>query len=395
MSDDEQMAEGAAGAAPAGEMDCSNSDVVTKYKTAAEIVNKTLLGLTQYCKAGVKVYDCCVFGDSLVSKQCESVFKTKKIEKGLAFPTCVSVNECVAHYSPCKSEEDALVLKAGDVVKVDVGAHVDGFIAVAAHTFVVKAEGAAAGGASATGRTADVVKAAYLAAEACVKLIKPGASNAEVTALLKTVAGDFKVSNVQGVLMHELKQFVIDGNNVAINREELEQKVDKFEYEACKVYTVDVVMSTGAGKPIQREERTTVFKRAVDQSYMLKMQASRYVFSEVNKRFATFPFSLRALDDEKKARMGVVECVKHNLFHPYPVLYEKQGDIVAHFKYTVLLLPQGTAKITGLPVSVDEFETTNTVSDAVKELLASSSKAKKKKNKNKKTDAAEGEMETD
>ena len=68
---------------------------------------------------------------------------------------------------------------------------------------------------------------------------------------------------------------------------------------------------------------------------MLKMQASRYVFTEVNKRFATLPFSPRALDDEKEARMGVVEYVKHNLFRPYQVLYEKQGDVDAHFNYTV------------------------------------------------------------
>lgn len=39
----------------------------------------------------------------------------------------------------------------------------------------------------------------------------------------------------------------------------------------------------------------------------------------MNKRFTTFPFTLRALDDEKQARMGVVECLKHDLLHPYPV----------------------------------------------------------------------------
>lgn len=45
----------------------------------------------------------------------------------------------------------------------------------------------------------------------------------------------------------------------------------------------------------------------------------RYVFNEMNHRFPTLPFSLRALEDEKQARMGVVECLKHDLLHPYPV----------------------------------------------------------------------------
>lgn len=33
----------------------------------------------------------------------------------------------------------------------------------------------------------------------------------------------------------------------------------------------------------------------------------------------------RSLEDEKKARMGVVECVKHNLIDPFSVLYERDG----------------------------------------------------------------------
>jgi len=62
--------------------------------------------------------------------------KEKNLKKGIAFPTCISVNNCVCHFSPLKSERE-LVLVAGDVVKVDLGAHVDGYIAVAAHTLVV------------------------------------------------------------------------------------------------------------------------------------------------------------------------------------------------------------------------------------------------------------------
>lgn len=60
------------------------------------------------------------------------------IEKGVAFPTCVSVNECVCHNSPLISEaqED---IKEGDIVKVDLGVHIDGYIAVVAHTVVAGA----------------------------------------------------------------------------------------------------------------------------------------------------------------------------------------------------------------------------------------------------------------
>lgn len=53
-------------------------------------------------------------------------------------PTCVSVDNCICHFSPLRSDPP-VVLRNGQMVKVDLGAHIDGFIATAAHTVVVGA----------------------------------------------------------------------------------------------------------------------------------------------------------------------------------------------------------------------------------------------------------------
>ena len=57
---------------------------------------------------------------------------------GIAFPTCISVNNTICHYSPLVSEPD-VTIQDGDVVKLDFGCHLDGFVAVVAHTVVVGA----------------------------------------------------------------------------------------------------------------------------------------------------------------------------------------------------------------------------------------------------------------
>lgn len=91
------------------------------------------------------------------------------MKKGIAFPTCLSVNNCVCHFSPIRSEPDVL-LKEGDVVKIDLGAHIDGFIAVAAFTTIVGASAEK----PATGRKADAVLAAYYSSQAALRLLKTG-----------------------------------------------------------------------------------------------------------------------------------------------------------------------------------------------------------------------------
>lgn len=50
------------------------------------------------------------------------------------------------------------------------------------------------------------------------------------------------------------------------------------------------------------------------------------ILSLFGKRFYTLPFSIRAFEDEAKARLGVVECAKHELLQPFSVLQEKEGE---------------------------------------------------------------------
>jgi hypothetical protein len=97
-----------------------------------------------------------------------------------------------------------------------------------------------------------------------------------------------------------------------------------------------MLISTGDGKSRDMDVRTTIYKREPDQVYQLKMKASRgkevelfniifnmfclAIFSEVEKKFDAMCFNLRTLDDEKKAKMGINECVNHGLITPFPVL---------------------------------------------------------------------------
>ena len=63
--------------------------------------------------------------------------------------------------------------------------------------------------------------------------------------------------------------------------------------------------------------------------------------------------------------MGVIECAKHDLMEPYPVYYEKEGEHVAEFKFTVLIMPNNTMKITGIPLDLESYQSENSITDPV------------------------------
>jgi len=365
------------------EQTISTDSVVTKYKMASEMINKILKEVLDKSVDGASVLAICEFGDQRIEEETAKVFKKEKeLHKGIAFPTCVSVNNCICHFSPLKSEND-VTLKTGDVIKVDLGAHVDGYIAVVAHTHVI--------GASkdnpVTGKMADAMLAAHYASEVASRLVKPTSISYQVTDAVQKVAESFGCKPIEGMLSHQLHRDTIDGDKVIIQNPTESQKKETppHTFEMYDVFAVDVIVSTGEGKGREEDARTTVFKKR-DIVYQLKLKTSRTFFSEMDKRFALMPFTLRAFEDEKKARMGVVECVKHGLCDPYPVIFEREGEIVAQFKFTVLLMPSGPLRITGGPAFDPEiFKSDKKIEDEqILDLLSQQIRPTKKQNKKKK-----------
>uniref|UniRef100_A0A2K5K3B1 Peptidase M24 domain-containing protein n=1 Tax=Colobus angolensis palliatus TaxID=336983 RepID=A0A2K5K3B1_COLAP len=297
------------------------------------MANRVLRTLVEASSSGVSVLSLCEKGHAMIIEETGKIFKKEKeMKKGIAFPTSISVNNF------------DYILKEGDLVKIDLGFHVDGLIANVAHTFVVDV----AQGTQVTGRKADVIKTAHLCAEAALCLAKPRNQNTQVTEAWNKVAHSFNWMPIEGMLSHQLKQ------HNPTDQQKKDQEKAEFEVHPSK-------------------------------QYGLKMQTSRAFFSEVERRFDAMPFTLRAFEDEKKAWMGVVECTKHGLLQPFNVLYEKEGEFVAQFKFAILLMPNGPMWITSGPFEPDLYKSEMKVQDAeLKALLQSSASQETQKKKKKK-----------
>ncbi len=233
-------------------------------------------------------------------------------------------------------------------MRSDLGVHLDGNIALVAHTVVLGASAAN----PVTGPRADVIAAANAAAEVALRLIKPGATNSSVTAAFDKVAEAYGVKAIPGIYTHQLSRFLLDeGKKIALHADPAagpEAKAEETTFSLHEMYAIDVAFTTGEARPRETDARTTVFKRNPDVSYHLKMKASRSLLADISKKYSALPFSLRALGDETQARLGVRECVDHNLLTPYRVEFEREGSFVAHVRFTVLLLGGGTQKVTGI-----------------------------------------------
>lgn len=365
--------------------DLSDQGIVTKFMGAAEICNTALKMALDRCVVDADVAVICKDIDTYMETECQKLYSKKQkngepVKRGVAMPCCIAINEVIGHFSPV---EEGTKIKDGDVVSVDLGCHLDGYIAQAAHTKLV-------GDGGDTGRKADVIQAAWKCAEAAVRMIKPGDSSEELTRIFGLISDDFECKPILGAQSRQMKQHVIDGNKAIMMAPagEDEEGEEDFDFKEGDVFAIDIMMSTGDGKFREMDAKTTVHKRDVEVKYALKTQLARRFLGQVSKKHPTLPFHLRDMlaEDPNMVNIGVKESVRWELLEPYVPMTEKKNEFVAQFKFTICLFPAGPKKITGLTFDQNNILKSDKCvknEDVLEILKRPQPGAKKKKNKKK------------
>ncbi|PQE27744.1 hypothetical protein CJF31_00009978 [Rutstroemia sp. NJR-2017a BVV2] len=397
----------------------NNPDTLTKYKSAAQISHKVLAAVTDLCLAGEKIVTICEKGDKLLEEEISKVYRGKKIAKGISHPTTVSPSSFVTPYTPLTSDEAeaSVTLKEGESIKIQLGAQIDGFGTIVCDTIIIPSADNAND--EIKDRDADLLLATHYANEVLLRLMVPpgllatgsdeekqkaasakAPTQTKITTLLEKVVKSYDCNLVEHTTSWQFERNEIEGKKKIILAPGDGSKGDGVP-EVGEVWGVEMGVSLGSGKIKNYENRPTLHRRTT-LTYALKRPSSKHILNEVVKKFGTFPFSLRQLDSERDAKVGVVECVRGNVFRQYEVVGDKDNEPVARLLTTVAITKNGLQKIAAPPapdlskLKTDKKITDDEILEILKQPLAKESKPKNKKKKKKtakKTTAAAGEEE--
>jgi curved DNA binding protein len=328
-----------------------DSNQISLLKAAGEIATAALEECTKKCIPGANIMQLCQESDEFIVKAFQSSAHWPKVKGGVSFPTCISVNNVICHFSPCNSNEEREnewfweQLEEGCVVKIELGAHVDGFPAMVGHSFVCGSQ------AKRNEQVDNLLLGTYKASQAVLGALKVGGTSAEFDQVVCRVAQEHGLQAVQGALTYQIGQNSFDlPKQVPINLPEAERrKMPVFSFEKGEIYVVDIVLSTGDGrirasglKPsVFRKLPKAVFTKNNVPQYQLKLSSSKAVIGEVGKKFGFLPFHLKSMNNVKRARIGMFECLKHGFVASSEILIEKPGSLVARYLYTVVIGEQG------------------------------------------------------
>ncbi|MCJ1447587.1 MAG: Curved DNA-binding protein (42 kDa protein) [Stictis urceolatum] len=396
----------------------ANPDTLTKYKTAAGISHKVLEVVTGLCAAGEKIVTICQRGDKLLDDEISKVYKGKKISKGIATPTTISPSSYITPYTPLTSDsaEAEAELKKGEVVKIQLGAQIDGFGSIVCDTIIVPSEANKKD--VIRDREADLLLATHYASELLLRLMVPPGllavgsdedktkaqaakppTQSKITQMLEKVMKSYDVTLVENTTSWIFERNEIEGKKKIVLAPAEGQKGEGVP-EVGEVWGVEVGASLGSGKIKTLENRPTLHRRTTIHSG-LKRPSSRQILSEIVKKFGTFPFSLRQLDDERAGKVGIVECVRSGVVRQYEVIADKDGSPVSRLFTTIAITKNGLTKLAAAPApDLSQFKTDKKITDEeilkiLEQPLARSTGSKSKNKKKKKKPAKKAEAADD
>jgi len=253
---------------------------------------------------------------------CESVEAQIRSMKGQpAFPVNTSLNEIAAHYTA--EPNDTTVVKEGDVLKIDIGVHVDGYIADTAVTVCYDA------------KYESLVKAAETALGEAVRMARANTKASDIGRVIEGTIIKFGFRPIQNLSGHSLKQYTIHAGKSIPN---IWTIGSSFTLLANEAYAIEPFVTTKDGQGVVHEGKTrNIF--GITSRKPVKDKEADNLLELMWTRFRTLPFALRWLTDkyeEKDLRRLVDILAKKRNVHAYPILVEGRGKIVAQAEHTLI-----------------------------------------------------------
>jgi methionyl aminopeptidase len=234
-----------------------------------------------------------------------------------AFPVNISIDEEAAHATP-ERDDDATF--GEEMVNLDIGVHVDGWLADTAVTVDLSGQD-------------DLAAASAEALDAALDVAGPGVDVGEIGAAVEEVIDGYGFNPVVNLTGHGLGHWEQHTSPNIPNREVAQGAT----LEPGDVVAIEPFATDGRGK-VQEGSSEEIF--ALEREGSVRDRNARQVLDQITEDFKTLPFAARWLDSPR-AKMALRRLKQQDIVHGYPVLKEEEGKFVSQKEHTVIVTEDG------------------------------------------------------
>jgi methionyl aminopeptidase len=248
-----------------------------------------------------------------------------------AFPVNVSLNDIAAHYTAVPN--DPIIVKNTDVLKIDVGVHIDGYIADTAVTV------------SYDTKYQSMIDIAERALDEAIGISRSNTRVSEIGRIIEKTITKYGCKPIQNLSGHSLERYTIHAGKSIPNIWTIGHS---FNLSVNNVYAIEPFVTTNDGQGVVYEGKIkNIF--SIGSRKRTKEQKTDEFLEYLWNKFKTLPFALRWIvnEYEEKEALYLLEIlVKKKNVHAYPILVEGANRIVVQAEHTIIPQESNTLTIT-------------------------------------------------
>ena len=284
-----------------------NDTEFDNYKEAGRIAHDVLLACAAEIKPGILHSD--IF-DMVLDKIASA-------GAAPSFPPNISINECAAHDTP--SPVDERIFLEGDLVKLDIGMHIDGYIADTAVTVDL-------------GDHKTLCEASEKALEAAIALVKPDLVVSEIGKAVEETITSYGYRPIMNLTGHGLARYDLHHGISIPNTGQFGNAV----LRADNAIAIEPFATTGSGM-VHEGTRAEIYQVTGDAP--VRAPTARKILKKADE-MQGLPFSRRWLGIPK-AELAIPQLIRQGNLYDYHILSDIPGSFVAQFEHTVIVTEDG------------------------------------------------------
>ncbi|MEF8851975.1 MAG: type II methionyl aminopeptidase [Haloarculaceae archaeon] len=234
-----------------------------------------------------------------------------------AFPVNISIDEEAAHATPSIDDEETF---GEEMINLDIGVHVDGWLADTAVTVDLSGN-------------PELAEAPAEALDAALAVVEPGVETGEIGAAIEEVIDGYGYNPVVNLTGHGLGHWEQHTTPNIPNRA-VSQSV---ELDVGDVVAIEPFATDGGGK-VREGSDEEIF--ALEREGSVRNRAAREALDQITEEFRTLPFATRWLDGSRP-EMALRRLQRQDVVHGYPVLKEEDGRLVSQKEHTIIVTEDG------------------------------------------------------
>ncbi|ARS90844.1 type II methionyl aminopeptidase [Natrarchaeobaculum aegyptiacum] len=283
------------------------SEQYEKHREAGEILAQVREETAERVEVGVTHLEIAAYAEDRI----------RELGGQPAFPVNISVDEEAAHATPSIDDETTF---GEEMINLDIGVHVDGWLADTAITVDLSGN-------------PELAEASEQALEAAIDVVEPGVSTGDIGAEIEDVIDGYGYNPVVNLTGHGLGHWEQHTSPNIPNRAVSQGTT----LEVGDVVAIEPFATDGGGK-VTEGAKEEIF--ALEHERNVRNRQARAALDQITAEFRTLPFATRWLETDR-AEMAVRRLKRNNVLHGYPVLKEDDGCLVSQKEHTVIVTEDG------------------------------------------------------